>query len=53
MKMQSFLLFAKHFGLLRAIFPLERLTIIFKKYGDYGKYLSFDNFLFLINSIAH
>ena len=51
--MQAYLLFCKNFHILKAIFSLERLTIIFKKHADYGKYLSFDNFSFLINSMSH
>ena len=51
--MQAFFLFCKHFHILKAIFNIERLTIIFKKHADYGKLLSFDNFFFLINSISH
>lgn len=53
MIMQAYFLFCKSFHILKAIFSVERLTIIFKKHADFGKYLSFDNFHFLINSMSH
>lgn len=51
--MQAYFLFCKNFHILKAIFTIERLTVIFKKHADYGKYLSFDNFFFMINSMSH
>lgn len=51
--MQAYFLFCKNFHILKAIFSIEKLTIIFKKHADYGKYLSFDNFLFMLNSMSH
>ena len=51
--MQSYFLFCKNFHILKAIFNIEKLTIIFKKHADYGKYLTFDNFNFMINSMSH
>lgn len=51
--MQSYFLFCKHFRILKAIFPIEKLTVIFKKHADYGKVLSFDNFYFMIISMSH
>lgn len=29
------------------------MIVIFKKHADFGKYLSFDNFYFMINSLSH
>jgi hypothetical protein len=51
--MQAYFLFCKNFHILKAIFSVERLTVIFKKHADYGKFLSFDNFYFLINTMSH
>ena len=53
MIMQAYFLFCRNFHILKAIFSMERLTIIFKKHADYGKHLSFDNFHFMINSMSH
>ena len=53
MNMQSYFLFCKHFHILKAIFNIEKLTLIFKKHADYGKSLSFDNFYFMVNSMSH
>lgn len=50
---KAFLLFAKNFHILKTIFSLDRTILIFKKHADYGKFLSFDNFYFTINSMAH
>ena len=53
MNTQAYFLFCKHFHILKTIFSVERLTVIFKKHADYGKLLSFDNFYFMINSMSH
>jgi hypothetical protein len=50
---KGFLLFAKNFRILKTIFSLDRMILIFKKHADFGKYLSFDNFYFMINSLSH
>ena len=43
----------KNFKLLKIIYSLEQIKLLFKKYANYGKYLTFENFLFMINEMAH
>ena len=50
---QPFILFMKNFKLLKTIYSLDRIKLLFKKYANYGKYLTFENFLFMINEMAH
>jgi hypothetical protein len=50
---KSFLLFVKNFKILKTIFSLDKTMLLFKKHADFGKYLSFDNFYFMINSMSH
>ena len=43
----------KNFRLLKTIYPLEKIKLLFKKHSNYGKYLTFDNFLFMIHEMSH
>ena len=38
---QPFILFMKNFKLLKTIYSLERIKILFKKYANFGKFLTF------------
>ena len=50
---QPFILFMKNFNLLKTIFPLDKVKLLFKKFSNYGQYLTQENFIFLINELAH
>lgn len=50
---QPFILFMKNFRLLKVIFPLEKVKLFFKKYSNFGQYLTSENFIFLINELSH
>ena len=43
----------KNFRLLKVIFPLEKVKLFFKKYSNFGQYLTSENFIFLINELSH
>lgn len=50
---QPFILFMKNFGLLKVIFPLDKIKLYFKKFSNFGQYLTAENFIFLINELSH
>lgn len=50
---QPYILFMKNFKLLKTIFHVDKLKLFFKKHSNFGQYLTYENFVFLINELAH
>lgn len=53
MNFQSFLLFCRQFKLVPQIFTLESISVAFKKHSNYGKSLTLDDFINLVNNLSH
>ncbi len=43
----------KNFRLLKILFPLDQVKLFFKKYSNFGQYLTCENFIFMINELSH
>lgn len=53
MDFQSFLLFCRQFRLVNQIFSLNSIKTIYKKHSNYGKNLTYDDFMNLLTNLAH
>lgn len=53
MDFQAFVLFCRQFRLVSQMFPLNSIRVIFKKHSNYGKTLTYDDFVNLLASMAH
>jgi hypothetical protein len=53
MDFQSFLLFCRQFRLVSQVFPVNSIRVIFKKHSNFGKSLTFEDFVNIVNSMAH